>query len=127
MDYPPTIGGSIDALYELRERRLALQKQVDEMKEQEGALNDHILESFSKAECDGAKGKVATAAIARRTVAQVEDWDVFYEYVASRKAFDLLQRRCNDAAYRERLEQSVEIPGVKPYTVTSLSLTKSKR
>ena len=63
MKYPKAVGACIDQLYTMRAERLAAQKEVDAMKKQEADLEEHILKQFGKAELNGAKGSVATAAI----------------------------------------------------------------
>jgi hypothetical protein len=125
--FPATIGGCVDQLYKLRAERLKVQKKAEELGSNETALRDHILNTFSKDNIEGAKGKLATAGISRRTVANVEDWDQLYKYVLKNKAFDLLQRRVNDSAYRERLEQNEVVPGLKPFQVVTLSLSKASK
>jgi len=122
--YPKTIGGCVDQLYKMREQRLVIQKKVDEMKSAESALHDHIINSFKKDEIEGARGKAASASISHTTVAQVDDWEKFYKYIAAEGAFDLLQRRVNDGAYRARLEDEIVVPGVTAFSFPKLSVTK---
>lgn len=122
--FPQSLGACVDAAYKLREKRLAAQKQVDAIKSQEEELKEHIINTFTKDDIEGAKGKVATAGIIRKTVAQVEDWEKLQAYIKKTGEFDLLQRRVNDAAFRARLENKKVVPGVVPYNVVSLSLTK---
>jgi hypothetical protein len=123
--YPKTIGGCIDKLYRDRARRMAAQKRVDALKEQEGLLEEHILSTLNTSRLEGGKGKTATAALARRTVARVKDWPAFFRWVKETDAFDMVQKRVNDSAFRERLEAGVSVVGVEPFEVVSLSLTKS--
>jgi len=123
--YPKTLGACIDKLYQMRAKRLEEEKRIGTLKAQETALSDHILNSFSKGDVEGARGKVATASVSRQTVAQVQDWEAFYKYVAKEGAFDLLQRRVNDSAYRARLDDQIKVPGVEPFGVVKLSITKS--
>jgi hypothetical protein len=126
--FPSELGACIDRVYAVRAKRLAYQRKhdavIDLMKKEEQALEEHILNTFGKSEIEGAKGKKATAAISRSTVASVQDWDAFFAYVAKKKAFDLLQKRVNNSAYRERLEAKAVVPGVEPYVALSLSITK---
>jgi hypothetical protein len=122
--FPKTIGACVDKAYKLREKRHAIAQQVTEVEHEEHALKEHIINSFSKDSIEGAKGTIATASLQRKTVATVKDWDKFYEYIKKTKSFDLLQKRVSDGAYRERLEAGKAIPGVEPFQVLSLSLTK---
>ena len=124
MSFPKSIGACIDQLYKLRQQRLEIEKSADEVKQEENALEKHILDSFSKTDLDGAKGKLATAGINRSTVPNVQDWDAFYAYIKQNDAFDMLQRRVSSTAYRERLDNEEVVPGVETYEVIKLSLRK---
>jgi len=123
-EYPVTLGGCIDHLYKLREDRIALQKQIDELKKQENELKDHIFTQFGEGDIDGAKGKIASANILRTTVAHISDFEAACNWIARRKAWDLLYRRIADPAYRDRLEAGIAIPGIDPFQATKLSVTK---
>lgn len=125
MPWPQTVGECVDLAFAMRAERLAAQKQVDEVKAQEELLKDHVLHLLADSNIDGAKGRVATAAVQRRVVAQVSNWDEVYQYIQDNAAFDLLQKRVNDTAFRERIESGEAIPGVEPFTVVTLSLTKA--
>ncbi len=125
--FPEYLGGCIDMLYEMREERLKLQREIDELKEKEEALKTHILNTFEEEKLEGSKGVLATASITRRVVARPLDWDAIFQYVKINDAFDLLQRRITDTAYRDRLEHGEQVPGVEPFTVIGLSLTKSRK
>jgi hypothetical protein len=96
--FPKTIGQCVDQLYAMRASRLEYEAEAEKMKEQETALREHILNSFNKTDIEGAKGRAATAAITRKTVAKVNDWDQLYAYIYKNKAFDLLHKRVTDKA-----------------------------
>lgn len=127
LKFPKSIGACVDRLYSLREKRLKIQQEVDSIKSQEEALRLHVLECFNKDDIEGAKGKLATASVLPKTVAHVVDWDALYAYIVKNNAFEMLQRRVNDGAYRERLDNKEPVPGVEPFNVLGLSLTKSKK
>jgi hypothetical protein len=124
MKLPKTLGACVDMIYKMRETRLAAQKIVDEQKHLEETLKNHILTNFNRQDVDKASGKLATCAVTRRTVGDIEDWDTFTDFIKKTNSFDLLQKRINDTAYRLRLDDSVEVPGVEAREVVSLSITK---
>lgn len=128
MKFPSTLGACIDLAYKAREARLAYQRKMEEelekLKAAEKAIEDHIINGFKKEEVEGSKGKLATAGITKLTVAQVKDWDKFFTWVAQKKAFEMLRKQVNDKAYRERLDAKQKVPGVTPFVITKLSLTK---
>lgn len=124
MKYPKQIGLCIDMLYEMRAERLAAQKQVDSMKKDEAALEEHILKVFGKSELNGAKGSVATAAIKTIRTANLTDWDAFVAWVAKTKSWDCLRKQPAVTAVKERWDDGKEVPGVEPFDKIDLSLTK---
>lgn len=122
---PKTLGACVDKILALRDSRAKLEKQAEDIKSQETMLKEHVLNSFNKSDVEGAKGKAAVASIQRKTVARVNDWDKFYGYIAKEKAWDMLQRRPNDAAYNARLNNEEQVPGVEPFVVVTLSVRKA--
>lgn len=120
---PATLGACLDKLYELREKRLALQSQAEELGVTYSALEDHVFKKFKHADVEGASGKAATASIQPKTVGRIEDKDKLEAYVARTKQWDLVTVMINNKAYRERLKAKKTVPGVVPFEFKKLSLT----
>ena len=123
--YPKTIGECIDTLYTMRAQRLDADKAVQAMKKAEADLEEHILKQFDKAAINGARGKVATGGIMRKTVYSIEDWPAFIAYVAKKKAWDMLYKQAGQLAVRERIDNGEEVPGIEAFEKVSLSLNKA--
>jgi hypothetical protein len=123
--FPKSLGACIDKLYGLRAKRLAAQKKIEAMGAMETAYENHILNTFAKADLDGAKGKTATAGIKRQTIYSIKDWEAFTGYVAETKQWDLMRKQAGSTACRERYDNGVEIPGIEPIAKITLSLTKA--
>lgn len=121
---PKALGACADMLYELRQRRLDLQKDVTAIKEKETALNNHIIEQLPKSDATGVAGKTARVRVLTKAVPVVEDWDKFYAYVSRQKAWELMQRRINTRAIQERLEAGKKVSGTGEFTAVSVSVTK---
>lgn len=126
--FPKTLGACVDLAYRLRAERQEEQAEAEArikvMKEQESALEEHILASFDKSDIEGARGTIATASVTTTIIPTVKDWPEFYKYILKHKAFDLLEKRPARLAYRERLDAGEAVPGVEPFHKKSLSLTK---
>ena len=126
--YPKQLGICIDMLYAARAIRLAREKEIEQLKADEKALGDHIMNTFAKSELDGAKGRVAVAAIKQvRTVKLIEgpqSWLDFWQWARKDKLGIYVQRRPGVESIREQIESGVQVPGVELMTVVSLSLTK---
>ena len=128
---PKTLGACVDKLYSVTQKRLDIQREceakVESLKRAEQELREHILTSFGKAQIDGAKGSVATAAVTRTVVPTVVDWPALYSYIRKTDSFELLERRVSSVAYREHLESDKEVPGVDPFVKVGLSLNKVRK
>lgn len=122
--FPKALGACADKLFELRNRRLAEQKKVDEIAAEETALKNHIIENLPKSEASGVAGKLARVTVVTKQVPQVKDWDAFYKYVKKTGSFDLMQKRLTDAAIKERWEAGKEVPGVEHFNAVSVSINK---
>jgi hypothetical protein len=121
---PATAGAAIDALWALRERRKAIEKQAEEVKTQETAFEDAIFNKFKKQALEGARGKAAQASIERPVVPTLSDPAAFYKYLARTKEFDLLQQRLAVTAIRARWDDGKAVPGVTKFQKVRLHLTK---
>ena len=122
--FPKALGACADKLFELRNKRLAEQKKVDEIAAEETALKNHIIENLPKSEASGVAGKLARVTVVTKQVPQVKDWDAFYKYVKKTGSFDLMQQRLIDGAIKERWEAGKEVPGVGHFNAVSVSINK---
>lgn len=134
---PKSLGACVDLYHKLREQRLAKDKESREMKADETAVCNHIIDNLSKKDERGAVGKHYKAVIKTDDVYQVEDWEAFYKHIKKTGEFDLLNRALNQAAVKERIAMQDRPsgkkgenwkpklpPGVKVFTATKLSVTK---
>lgn len=124
MAFPKKMAECIDKLFIMRADRQAQQKLVDEMKKLEDELEQHIIQKLTEDGAEALRGKKATAALVRKIVPNVVDWDLLYDYV-KKDNFDMIQRRINTRAYNDRLEEGVVVPGVEPFVKLDISLTKA--
>ena len=121
--FPKSFGACADMLFDLKEKRLAAQKIVEEFAEQEKALKEHIIQGLPKGDT-GAIGKHHKVTVITKQIPQVRDWDAFYKYVSRTKSFELLQRRLSESAVNERLEAGKTVAGVEMFQAVTVSLTK---
>jgi hypothetical protein len=117
-----TLGQKIDAMFDLREKKRALEAQVKELDGQYADLESQLMEDMASQGTDKLSGTKASVSITTTVAAQVEDWDSFLAYVYKMKYGHLLQRRVSDPAYRELLEQGKKVPGVQPFSKNRLNL-----
>lgn len=121
-----TLAARADFLYELDKVRLAEQKKVDVIDKFQSKLEAWFIEQIPMNEATGISGKVGCVAVRSKEIATVEDWTKFYAYIKKNNAFELLGKRVNDKAVKERWEQKKAIPGITKFVRKVISLTKAK-
>lgn len=128
---PKSLGACADLLFDIREKRLAAQKVVDAIAGDEKLLKDHIIDNLPKGDT-GASGKHHHISVYTDPVPQIKEPDKLFAYIKKTGEFDLLQRRVNAAAVKERLGDAKfvkkfgGVPGVEMFPVVKVSLTKKK-
>lgn len=122
--FPKKMGDCADLITSLKAKRLVLQKQAEAIEEEEKALKKWVIDNLPKSNLTGAAGKVSRVTVVTKEVPQVEDWDLLYKHIKKTGEFDLLGRSLSKAAVDERWDSNKKVPGVKAFTVVSLSVTK---
>jgi hypothetical protein len=107
---PEDQGLCVDLLYRVRERRLEIEREAERVGKLETMLKEHFIETLS-ANSTGLAGRVALVKVEPKPVPQVADYELFYEFVRKNKAFELLQRRLNEAACKERMDGDPRFAG----------------
>lgn len=118
-------GATVDQLIKLREKKRDMEASVKSLEGQIEDMQSQLLEQMEASGTDKLSGKLGTASISTSVVANVEDWDALYPYIAKNKLWHLLQRRVSDPAYRELLDAGKKVPGVQPFSKKRLNLRAS--
>lgn len=121
---PETIGACADMLHDVRELRLAMEKEVEAVKKREAEIKDHIIESLSAGADTGAAGQRYRVQIVTKTKPRLEDWAAFTQWVVANDRFDCVQRRLSDKAVMDMLEAGAALPGIERMHVKDVSITK---
>lgn len=121
---PQSIGLCADLYAEVRELRLAMQKHVDEVQAREREVREHIIDNLSKSDDTGAAGKRYRAQIVTKLKPSLKGWDEFTAYVRAAGRFDLLQKRINERAVLDMMEEGEHVPGVERFNAVDVSITK---
>lgn len=127
MPKPVGLGGVVDKLFELREKRLALKRQADEINEVERKLREQLFAMMTQANTNAARGAIANASRYPKQIAVVKDPKKFLLYVLKEEDLELITVSARLEACQERWDAKLSIPGVVPDSVTKLSLTKLKK
>jgi hypothetical protein len=121
---PKTLGACADRLFTLKAQLAALNMQAEALDAERKAIQERLIADLPKSEAAGIAGRLARATVVTKEVPTVKDWTAFYKTILKTKDFSLLQRRVSDAAVRERWEAGKKVPGVEPFTVVTVSVTK---
>jgi hypothetical protein len=121
---PKTVGAAADRLYELKDAKSALAKQVEAIEEEQTALKNFIIEKLPKSEATGVAGKLARVTVVTKATPRVESWEDFWGKFNKKTDTDMLSRAMNKAAVQARLDAGKKVPGVGIFNVVSVSLNK---
>lgn len=119
---PLTLGAASDKVWQLREDKRVLDKQVKAIETEIAALTETIFGMLDEQDTRKAEGKKASVSVNYTEVGNVTDWDAFWPWIAKTKNFHLIQKRVSDPGLREQWELGKKTPGVVPFTKRSLSI-----
>jgi hypothetical protein len=101
-----------------------MQKHVDEVQAREREVREHIIQSLSKSDDTGAAGKRYRAQVVTKLKPALKDWTAFTTFVRDAERFDLLQKRINERAVLDMLEEGESVPGIERFNAVDVSITK---
>ena len=118
------IGTEIDQLISMREEMRDLNRQAEEIKRKFDEKSEELRLHMEDQNMKKATGQLGTVSLSEVVVAHVQDWDKVYNYILRNKAFQLMQRRIADGAFRELvgLRKGKNIPGIEPFTKKGINL-----
>jgi len=116
------LGTLIDSLWQLRENKRLLDKQVKDIEVSITASETELMERFKTDGIDKSTGKKATVSITEALIANIEDWDTFIAFVKKKNYFHLLQRRASIDGVRELIEKNGGVPGLKTFMKPKLNI-----
>lgn len=124
-----TLGAAADKLWQLREDKRELDKQVKAIETEIAALTETTFGLLDAQDTRKGEGKKASIGINYAVVANTVDWQAFMAFVVAGKRGDkmaythLIQKRVSDPAFRELRALGLVIPGLEDFTKRSLSIT----
>lgn len=129
---PKNLAQCADAYYQLREQRLAAEKEAKILQEKEAACRDYLINNLPKAQASGIAGKVCRVTVENKAVASVVDWSVeagVWGFVLKNIKKNpglsgLFQRRINETMIKEYWNEGRDIPGVARLDVPVLRVSK---
>lgn len=127
---PASLGRSADLYHDIREIRLAMEKDVAELKARESEVENHIIANLSVGQDTGAAGlKYRAQVISKRKPKLSPDgWEPFFTWVNKHGYLNMIQKRIGDVAVQEWIDDPINQqrvpPGLEMIVLKSLSVTK---
>lgn len=135
---PQSMGRCADLYHDIRELRLAMEKEVEEVKARETEVQEHIIATLSTSDDTGAAGLKFRAQLVVKPKVRLltgldpvteqprEGWGVFTSWIRKNDFFHMLQKRINETAIAEWMDANENrVPaGLERVQVKTLSVTK---
>lgn len=125
MRIPKGVGACADLLGKLKTKKAELKKELDKVDKDYQRVKEYVINTLPKSEAKGVAGKNFRATIKTKDVPTARDWDKIYKHITRTKRFHLLQRRLSATAVKELWEDGKKIPGIEPFTIVDVSVTKA--
>lgn len=118
----------LTALRKAKEAKAALSEKLKAVEAEYENAKRNVIQAMEEQGVEKTSDKFATFSIRRSEVPTVTDWDKFYQFIARRKAYFLLQRRVSVEAWREMREslQKKDVPGTEVFEKIDLGITTLK-
>jgi hypothetical protein len=121
---PPTMGRVADLYNDVRQHRLAMEKEVEPVRARETELREYLIANLSKSADTGAAGLRYRAQIVSKDVPRAMDWPAVHAFIQKSGRFDLLQKRLGETAVKDMVADGQTIPGIEMVKVPDVSITK---
>jgi hypothetical protein len=117
-----TIGSAIEEIWHIREDKRQKEAEIKTLDSAIAELEEKLLERMDAEGTTKSASQHATASITSAVVANVENWDLLWPWIAKNKFFHLIQKRVSDPGVRELWTQGKTIPGVQPFTKRKVNI-----
>jgi hypothetical protein len=121
---PKSLAVCADLYYQTRQKRLAIEKSTEDLREQERILKEHLIQSLPKSQAQGIAGKVCRVQVVVKPIPKVGDPKAFAAFCKRKGNEDLMSHSMNPSAVKVRWENGVVVPGIERFNVVDLSFNK---
>lgn len=131
---PPSIGRCADLYRDVRDLRLAMEKEVEKVKARETEVKNYIIDNLAVGQDTGAAGLRYRAQLVSKVAYRIgsanEDapdggWGAFCSWIRKNDRFDMLQKRVSEKAADDfYAETGRVVPGLERVNVKDVSITK---
>lgn len=127
---PKSYGRCADLYSDVRALRLAMEKEVKAIQARETEISNYLINELPKGGDTGAAGLRYRAQIVVKDVVRVatDQWGILHSWIRKNDRFDMLQKRLNETAVDEWMQQEENkgrlLPGTELVKVPKVSITK---
>ena len=120
------LGDVVDGYRDIREVRLAMEKEVEAVAAVERAFKNQLINSISKNDEKGVYGLRFRATIKMKTLPKVKDgdWAELHRYVYETGDLAVFQKRLNDSHIMELVEAGKTPSGIEMMHIPDVSVVK---
>lgn len=115
----------VSAWRKAREKRLAAEKKIEPLKNEEALLKEMVMDVLLAQQFDGAVVGGRVTSLTSKDIMVADDPAALSAYILESKQLDLLQFRISPKAIQERLDAGITVPGigtVKKYDLSDRAL-----
>lgn len=116
----------VDSFAEVREMRLAADKEASELRKQETELKQQIIQHLQNEHMTAVGGSKAVLTLTHKVKPTATDWSLIWRYINETKLFSLLHKRLTEEVVKELWDAGEVIPGVGAYDVYDVTISKPK-
>lgn len=120
-----TLSNLIESLSHLKLSKKQLELEAEDVAKSIAKVEDEIMKAMDAEGIVESKSAAGKVTLSESVVPQVEQWDVFAEFVLDTRALHLLERRPAILAYREMLSLGKPVPGILPFTKRKLAFKEA--
>ncbi len=114
----------IDTMYTLKLKKKIHEDTIKGINNEIKILEQGLLKRLDEVGTTTAKGTLASATIATSLLPQIDDWGLVSEWIMANDGLYLCHRRVSSGPWKELRNSGQHVPGITPYTKTSISLRK---
>ncbi len=108
----PPLASQIDAYFKACERTSEAAKVVEVLKADEREKEAALLGRLNDEGLSSATGTLGTVSVREALEPAPEDWPAFYSWMEKTRSWEMLQKRIAVLAWRERVENGEQVPGI---------------
>ena len=114
----------IQELKEVRDEKSELADNMKKINARKEYLESLIIERLRSEGVKKVSSEFGTASLKTESYPNMDDFNAFIESVMESKAWELLPKKVNSAAWREALREGNDVPGVSSFTKTTLNFRR---